>query len=84
MTLTRKPQAGNVAEAHIDELINRGGSVAQAPKQPQAIPLRAAPPARGLLRDRIDRVLEQRPIKKAPAHVILEAIHEKLRRDTRS
>jgi hypothetical protein len=87
MPIARKPNRPSpVADpaVDIDALIHRGGAPAGA------APAHDAKPAPILLRipaeliERLDRALELRPVK-LPRHTwILEAIHEKLTRETDS
>jgi hypothetical protein len=90
MTITKKPRAATppaLPEADIQALIAKGGSVAQADarqppydNKPQLVQLRLD---RHVV-DRIDAVLETRLVK-TPRHTwLLEAIHEKLRREEKN
>ena len=82
MAITRKPKAAPPATVNVDALINKGGSVTQlaageSAQRPIYVQLRLTTE----LVDRIDQSLQGRPIK-TPRHTwLLEAIHEKLKRE---
>jgi hypothetical protein len=86
MSVTRKPQRGSSAAVDVDALINRGGS----PRGDQDTESKQTKGTSILLRipadimERLDLALKARPVK-LPRHTwILEAIHEKLSRETQS
>lgn len=86
MSITGKPQRPPVPAVDVDALINRGGSPTGAPPEPPpgktstTILLRLPPD----MLDQVDAALKSRPIK-LPRHTwILEAIHEKLSRESSS
>ncbi len=87
MPITRKPKAplSTSSDIDIDELINRGGSIAHTesenektpPKLNSVVNLRIPPQ----LLERIDQTLENQTLK-IPRHTwILQALVEKLERD---
>lgn len=84
MAITRKPSRlpASSSSVDVDDLINRGGSVPVAP-EPQAgeiVPVILRLPA-SMLRN-IDGAVKSRPVR-IPRHTwLLEAIHEKLQRET--
>ena len=80
MAITRKPKTG--APLNVDELISKGGSiprlVAELEQRQAYVQLRLS---RNVL-EQIDRSVKARPVK-TPRHTwLLEAIHEKLQRET--
>ena len=82
MAIARKPQAKPTPAVDVDALINRGGSpTPQEPEDDKApTPILIRIPA-GMLAQ-LDAALKARPVK-LPRHTwILEAIHEKLSRDS--
>lgn len=89
MAITRRPKAGGsepLASADVDALISKGGSVARsldspvslASSKPISVVLRIPPDALA----KVDRLVEARRVK-VPRHTwLIEAIIEKLERDT--
>lgn len=85
MAIARKPNRTAGAAVDVDALINRGGSAvggaaAETPASTTPILLRL--PAD--LLERLEAAVKERPVR-LPRHTwILEAIHEKLMRETRT
>jgi hypothetical protein len=82
MAIVRKPHRPAKAAVDVDALINRGGSSSGAPAEDhaKAAPILLRIPA-GMMK-RLDAALKGRPVR-LPRHTwILEAIHEKLTRES--
>ena len=83
MAITRKPaRLSPPAPVDVDDLINRGGSTPQREEQEggEVVPVILRLPA-PMLRS-IDQAVRSRPVR-IPRHTwLLEAIHEKLSRET--
>jgi hypothetical protein len=85
MAITRKPAPSKpVSAVDVEELINRGGSSPVQQSEPSgedgAVPVILRIP-KSMLRN-IDQVVKSRPVR-IPRHTwILEALYEKLSRDT--
>lgn len=82
MAITRKPaRLSPSAPVDVDDLINRGGSTPQREEQGgEVVPVILRLPA-PMLRS-IDQAVKSRPVR-IPRHTwLLEAIHEKLSRET--
>jgi len=82
MAITRKPNRKAASAVNVEALINRGGSpgprARKGPAGNTPILLRLPP---GML-ERLEAALKDRPVR-IPRHTwILEAIHEKLTRET--
>lgn len=82
MTIARKPKSKIPSAADIDAVINRGGSIASAKKASKAKVSAVIVRIPTAMLQQLDRSLEAQPIKK-PRHTwILEAIAEKLDRES--
>lgn len=85
MPITPKPQRRQAGPVNIDALINKGGTPAPEPSRPK--PAETASVVLRLPADmlaEVDQSVRTRPIR-IPRHTwILEAIHEKLERETGS
>ena len=80
MAISRKPTRKAGAAVNVDALIKRGGSPSAAAREGKTTPiLLRLPPD---LLERLEAALKNRPVK-LPRHTwILEAIHEKLTRES--
>ena len=82
MAVTRKPKMGSVADVDINALINKGGSVASETGQDKSTTGSLVLRLPTDMLTQVDTAVKARPIK-IPRHTwILEAIHEKLSRET--
>jgi hypothetical protein len=81
MAIARKPSRKAAAPVNVEALINRGGSSGTREEQEaKTTPILLRIPA-GMM-ERLDSALKGRPVK-LPRHTwILEAIHEKLTRES--
>jgi hypothetical protein len=83
MAIARKPKGSIQAEIDVDALINKGGTpaaTATQPRQKEEVAVILRIPAEML--EQVDSAVTARPIK-TPRHTwLLEAIYEKLNRET--
>ena len=81
MTIARKPKSKPQSSADIDAVINKGGSVAKVTRKKAKVSAVVVRIPSSMLQQ-LDRTLKAQPIKK-PRHMwILEAIAEKLERES--
>lgn len=81
MTIARKPKSKPQSSADIDVVINKGGSVAKVTRKKAKVSAVVVRIPSGILQQ-LDRMLKAQPIKKSRHMWILEAIAEKLERES--